>query len=424
MSERPKYHRHGDIIIVVGNDHGQWLWASGPAFPGEGCPRPHNGAWFFRTDLRATYAFDAGTWTVMGGDVGPEGPAGPEGPQGIQGIQGVPGDAGAQGQQGIQGIQGVEGPEGPQGPPGDSGTPASTVTSETSFGVSAAVGTSTNYAREDHTHGSPTDPVTAHVAAGDPHTQYQRESEKNAASGYAGLDGSSKLAGAQQVYGTGANTACVGNDARLSDARTPTAHVSSHANGGGDELSVAGLSGLLADGQTPLAHNIITAHNGFPGGTSNFLRADGSFAAPPGGGSAYLRVDFAVPVLAALAWTNMPAALSFLFSTATVGKCITKADLTNFTQVRLLVNKQATAGAASSKLILRYWTSFTQTVATFADIGASEVSVAVNVQNQFLATAWINLVAGAKADVWLAVLGSGGDGALDPAFGPITAEFK
>lgn len=144
---------------------------------------------------------------------------------------------------------------------------------------------------------------------------------------------------------------------------------------------------------------------------------------PPGPGGS-LRVDFAVPVLAALVWTNMPSALSFLLSTATVGKCITKADLTNFTECRLLVNKQGTAGAAASKLILRYWTSFTQTVATFADAGTSEVSVATNVQNTFLATAWVPLAAGAKADVFLAVLGSGGDGTLDPAFGPITAEFR
>lgn len=34
----------------------------------------------------------------------------------------------------------------------------------------------------------------------------------------------------------------------------PPAHGSSHENGGADEISVAGLSGLLADGQTPLAH--------------------------------------------------------------------------------------------------------------------------------------------------------------------------
>jgi len=34
-----------------------------------------------------------------------------------------------------------------------------------------------------------------------------------------------------------------------SDARTPTAHNTSHEDGGGDEISVAGLSGQLADGQ-------------------------------------------------------------------------------------------------------------------------------------------------------------------------------
>lgn len=45
------------------------------------------------------------------------------------------------------------------------------------------------------------------------------KSDKNAASGYAGLDGSSKLTGSQQTYGTGVNTACQGNDTRLSDSR-------------------------------------------------------------------------------------------------------------------------------------------------------------------------------------------------------------
>lgn len=58
----------------------------------------------------------------------------------------------------------------------------------------------------------------------------------------------------------GTGTPAAGNpyvnddDARLTDARTPTSHASSHENGGGDELSVAGLSGLLADAQTPASH--------------------------------------------------------------------------------------------------------------------------------------------------------------------------
>ena len=81
---------------------------------------------------------------------------------------------------------------------GGSGTPATSVESETSFGVAAAVGSSTNYARQDHTHGSPTAPtaasvgadaagtsaagIEAHVAAGDPHPAYALEAALGTAS--------------------------------------------------------------------------------------------------------------------------------------------------------------------------------------------------------------------------------------------------
>ena len=88
------------------------------------------------------------------------------------------------------------------------------------------------------------------------------------------------------------------------------------------------------------------------------------------------------------------------------------------------MNKQGTSGAAASKLILRYYTAFSQTVANYLDIGTSEVSVATNVNNTFLDTGWINLASGAKTDVWIDLLGSGGDGTLDPAFGTIVAIFR
>lgn len=143
------------------------------------------------------------------------------------------------------------------------------------------------------------------------------------------------------------------------------------------------------------------------------------------GSSGVLRVPFSVPVLAATVWTNMPAAASFFLSTATVAKSATGIDLTNYTQCRLLVNKQGTSGASASKLILRYKASpFTQTVANYIDIGTSEVSVAINVNNTFLATAWKTLAEGAKADVYVDIIGSGGDGVLDPAFGSVVVEFK
>lgn len=46
------------------------------------------------------------------------------------------------------------------------------------------------------------------------------------------------------MFGTTAGTICQGNDARLSDARTPTAHKGSHETGGGDALTARGIGGL------------------------------------------------------------------------------------------------------------------------------------------------------------------------------------
>jgi hypothetical protein len=46
------------------------------------------------------------------------------------------------------------------------------------------------------------------------------------------------------VYGSGANTVCEGDDARLADARTPSAHAASHKAGGGDAISVTEFGGF------------------------------------------------------------------------------------------------------------------------------------------------------------------------------------
>jgi hypothetical protein len=62
---------------------------------------------------------------------------------------------------------------------GGGGTPATTVVSATSYGQSPVVGVGTDYARVDHSHGSP-------------------------------------------ALGTSASTACAGNDSRLADSRAPT----------------------------------------------------------------------------------------------------------------------------------------------------------------------------------------------------------
>lgn len=60
---------------------------------------------------------------------------------------------------------------------GQSVDPATTVVNETTFGIVADPGIGVKYAREDHTHGSPTNPLIAHEAAPDPHPQYATNTE-------------------------------------------------------------------------------------------------------------------------------------------------------------------------------------------------------------------------------------------------------
>lgn len=70
----------------------------------------------------------------------------------------------------------------------------------------------------------------------------------------AGLSGGGSLAADRTLsvaFGTSGSTVCVGNDARLSDARTPLAHAASHASAGSDPITVAqsqvtGLTAALA----------------------------------------------------------------------------------------------------------------------------------------------------------------------------------
>jgi len=66
------------------------------------------------------------------------------------------------------------------------------------------------------------------------------------------------LGGAKHLEDTLADLNTKISDANVDDdgdPRDPKDHAANHENGGGDEISVGGLSGLLADGQTPLAHD-------------------------------------------------------------------------------------------------------------------------------------------------------------------------
>lgn len=71
------------------------------------------------------------------------------------------------------------------------------------------------------------------------------------------------------------------SDSRLSDARTPTSHNTSHQSGGGDAIKLDDLAAPDDNTDldaTTLIHGLLLK---LGGGTTNFLRADGTWNAPP-----------------------------------------------------------------------------------------------------------------------------------------------
>lgn len=105
------------------------------------------------TSKTAPTAYGEYKWHKIKGE---QGERGLQGVQGIQGIQGVKGDKGDTGSQGIQGVQGEKGEKGDKGDKGEQGEPgASASTAKPLMDGTAAIGTSTAFARGDHRH--PTD---------------------------------------------------------------------------------------------------------------------------------------------------------------------------------------------------------------------------------------------------------------------------
>ena len=77
----------------------------------------------------------------------------------------------------------------------------------------------------------------------------EASANKGAASGYASLDGTTKVPIAQLPTGSSSSTVAIGNDSRLSDARTPTAHHTTHSTGGTDAIAPADIGAVATSRQ-------------------------------------------------------------------------------------------------------------------------------------------------------------------------------
>jgi len=167
-----------------------------------------------------------GIWVDVGPVQGPPGMTGPVGPKGDTGDTGPQGATGAQGPQGIQGIPGATGPPGDPGVDGTDGLDGATGATgpQGPQGIPGPEGEGTIGPQ------GPPGPI-----------------------GPEGPDGPSGPPGATGPQGPQGIPGIIGP------------HAATHANGGSDPVAVTTLAG-------------------YPGGTATFLRADGTFVAPPPGG--------------------------------------------------------------------------------------------------------------------------------------------
>lgn len=124
-------------------------------------------------------------------------------------------------------------------------------------------------------------------------------------------------------------------------------------------------------------------------------------------------------------WNNQPAVLHEFLSQEMLPAIIRyrlKFDLTKFTKTRLIVNVEVAGALGFPGAQIRVQYSTDQSTWYYLD-GISEPSVVISSVGLQISN-WIDLVDGAKADVFLRLVGLDGDGAIDPGFGSIVVQFK
>lgn len=134
-----------------------------------------------------------------------------------------------------------------------------TVTSETSFGQAANAGSVTTYSKGDHTHGTPTNPVTAHEITYN-HANLPTADQKAALAGTSGTPSS-------------INKYVTNDDIRNTNSRTPTSHGSGYHDSSVEATANKGAaSGYCElDALSGVPTNRLGAYTP---SSSNFLRGD------------------------------------------------------------------------------------------------------------------------------------------------------
>jgi hypothetical protein len=120
---------------------------------------------------------------------------------------------------------------------------------------------------------------------------------------------------------------------------------------------------------------------------------------------------------ATVAWTDQPSALTELFG---LNDRRTRYDLTQFTQARLVANVEV-VGNAGATLRAEFATTDGGTYAALDN--STGPNVAIDATGT-VGSGYVNLTAAAKADVFLRIVGVGGDGVLDPQLGRIAVQFR
>jgi|GEM_PF-4795088 len=92
-------------------------------------------------------------------------------------------------------------------------------------------------------------------------------------------------------FGSGAGIVCQGNDARLSDARTPTAHTSTHSPAGSDPLQAAVITGQTEESSGDPAEDFLLLSDTSAGGALKKIKPNNLGISGGGGGGSALVIQ-------------------------------------------------------------------------------------------------------------------------------------